>query len=41
MDSRLRNLGDSLQVANNEQTKKDDIQASTRKLQRDADALKF
>jgi hypothetical protein len=35
----LRNLENSLQPANHDQTETNDIQASTRKLQREADAF--
>jgi cell shape-determining protein MreC len=37
----IRNLENSLQPANHDQTETNDIQASTRKLQREADALTF
>ncbi|CAB4041197.1 Hypothetical predicted protein [Paramuricea clavata] len=41
IDTRLSNLENSLQSANHDQLETNDIQASTRKLQREADALKF
>ncbi|CAB3996297.1 Hypothetical predicted protein [Paramuricea clavata] len=41
IDTRLSNLENSLQSANHDQPETNDIQASTRKLQREVDALKF
>ncbi|CAB4027771.1 Hypothetical predicted protein [Paramuricea clavata] len=41
IDTRLSNLENSLQSANHDQPETNDIQASTKKLQREADALKF
>ena len=38
IDTRLRNLEDSLQPANHDQTQTNDIQASTRKLLQEEDA---
>ncbi|CAB4045171.1 Hypothetical predicted protein, partial [Paramuricea clavata] len=41
IDTRLSNLEHSLQSANHDQPESNDIQASNKKLEREADALKF